>query len=68
MVADAHLREAEGVEGIFCLLDLGEIFAGYGATVLDAGGEAGAGGFVPEGEVGLLREGADFRLGELGGD
>ena len=36
------------MESGFGLLDLREIFAGDGAAVLDAGGEAGAGGFVPE--------------------
>ncbi|MCU1224362.1 MAG: hypothetical protein JWQ42_2455 [Edaphobacter sp.] len=41
VVADTDLMEAEGVEGSFGLLDLGEVFAGDGAAVLDAGGEAG---------------------------
>ena len=68
VVADADLLEAEGVEGGFGLLDLAEIFAGDGAAVLDAGGEAGAGGLVPEGEVGFVGEGADLGLGELGCD
>lgn len=60
VVADADLMEAEGVEGFFGLLDLSEIFAGYGAAVFDAGGEAGAGGLVPELQAGLLGQGADF--------
>ena len=68
MVADADLREAERVEGVFGLLDLGEVFAGDGAAVLDARGEAGAGGLVGEGEAGVAGEGADLGLGELGGD
>ena len=68
VVADANLMEAEGAEGFFCLLDLGEVFAGDGAAVLDARGEAGGGGLVPEGEIGLAGEGADLGLGELCGD
>jgi len=36
VVADADLEEAEGVEGSFGLFDLGEIFAGDGAAILDA--------------------------------
>ena len=68
MVADTDAGEAQGVEGVFGLLDLAEIFAGDGAAVLDAGGEAGAGGFVPELEAGLVGESADLGLGELGGD
>ncbi len=68
VVADADLGEAEGVEGVFGLLDLGEIFAGDGAAVLDARGEAGAGGLVPELEAGLVGEGADLCFGEAGGD
>ena len=68
MVADADLLEAEGVKSSFGLFDLGEVFAGDGAAVLDAGGEAGAGGLVPEGEAGFAGEGADLGLGELGGD
>ena len=63
MVADADLGEAEGVEGGFGLLDLREIFAGDGAAVLDARGEAGGGGLVGEGEVGFAGELADFCFG-----
>ncbi|HMH15578.1 MAG TPA: hypothetical protein VK578_20930, partial [Edaphobacter sp.] len=37
-------------------------------AVLDAGGEAGAGGLIPEIEASLVGEGADLGLGELGGD
>ena len=68
MVADADLRKAEGVESVFGLLDLREIFACDGAAVLDARGEAGAGGLVGEAEAGLAGEGADLGLGEFGGD
>ncbi len=53
VVADSDLREAEGVEGGFGLLDLGEIFAGDGAAVFDARGEASGGWFIGEGEVGF---------------
>ena len=62
MVADADLLEAESVEGGFGLLDLGEIFAGDGAAVLDARGEAGGGGLVGEGEAGFAGELADLLL------
>jgi len=48
VVADADLREAEGVERGFGLLDLREIFAGDGSALLDARGEAGGGGLVGE--------------------
>ena len=68
VVADADLREAEAVECLFGLLDLGEVFAGNWASVLDAGGEAGTGGFIGEGEAGFAGEGANFRLGELRSD
>jgi len=68
VVADADLMEAERVEGLFGLLDLREVFAGDRTPVLDARGEAGGGGFVPEGKTGLLGEGADLGLGELRGD
>ena len=48
VVPDADLGEAECVKGRFGLLDLGEIFAGDRAAVLDARGEAGRGGLVGE--------------------
>ena len=67
MVTDSDAGEAEGVEGVFGLLDLTEIFAGDGPAVFDARGETGAGGLVPEGEIGFAGEGADFGFGELGG-
>jgi hypothetical protein len=35
VVTHANLAEAEGVEGGFGLFDLGEIFAGDGAAILD---------------------------------
>ena len=41
------------MKGGFGLFDLREVFAGDGTAVLDAGGEAGGGRFVGEGEVGL---------------
>src|SRR6266851_10229295 len=41
VVADADLGEAESVKGGFGVLDLREIFAGDGAAVLDARGQAG---------------------------
>jgi hypothetical protein len=46
-MADADLLEAEGVEGLFGLFDLREVFAGDGTAILDARGEAGGGGLVP---------------------
>ncbi len=46
VVADANLGEAEAVKDVFSALYLGEVFGGDGTAVLDAGGEAGAGGFV----------------------
>jgi hypothetical protein len=65
VVADADLMEAERVEGVFGALDLAEIFDGDWAAVLDARGEACAGGLVCEGEAGFAGEGADLGLGEL---
>ena len=35
-MADSDARETQGVEGVFGLLDLAEIFAGDGAAVFDA--------------------------------
>jgi hypothetical protein len=68
VVTDADLVEAKGMEGGFGLLDLGEIFAGDGSAVLDAGCKAGRGGFVPNDKIGLMSEYADLLLSELSGD
>ncbi len=66
MVADTETAQAERGEGIFGLLDLGEHFGGDAAAVLDARGEAGGGGLVPDIERGGAGEGADILLGEAG--
>ena len=68
MVTHADLGEAEGVEGFFGALDLTEIVGSYGTAVFDARGEAGAGGLVCYGEARFSGEGADFLLGQAGGD
>ena len=67
-MADTDLGEAEGVEGGLSLLDLEEGLGGDGAAVLDAAGEAGAGGFVGDFEIGEAGEGADLGFGEVCGD
>src|ERR1700722_7377754 len=51
VVADADLGKAEGVHRVFGAFYLTQIFGGYSAAVLDARGEAGAGGLVGEGEA-----------------
>jgi hypothetical protein len=50
------------VQGVFGALDLEEVFRGDGAAVLDARGEAGGGGLVPDAEAGFAGEGADLGL------
>ena len=55
------------MEDIFGAFDLGEVFCGDWAAVLDAGGKAGAGGFVGEDEAGVTGQGANFGFGEAGG-
>ncbi len=68
VVADADLEKAKAVEGGFGLLDLQKALPGDGEAVGDAGGEAGGGWFVGEGEAGLAGELADLQFCELGGD
>src|SRR6187402_1869914 len=63
--ANANLVESEFVEGFLALLDLGEGFAGDSLAVLDARGEAGGGGLVPEAKVRGSGETADGGLVEL---
>jgi hypothetical protein len=68
MVANPDLRKSEDVEGFLCLLDLREILACDGTAVLDARGETGAGGFVPELKTGLEGEGANLLFVEASDD
>jgi len=68
VVANADLRKTECVKSFFGLLDLSEIVARNGAAVLDAGGETGAGGFVPELQASLEGKAANLLFGEAGGD
>src|SRR5438309_10460070 len=65
-MAHAELAEAEGAESVFSLLDGGQGFAGDGAAVFDAGGEATGGRLVPDAQSGRLREIADVWVGQGG--
>src|SRR5438132_10880437 len=65
-MAHAELAEAEGAESVFSLLDGGQGFAGDGAAVFDAGGEASGGRLVPDAQSGRSREIADVLLGQGG--
>ena len=66
VMAHAELAEAEGAESVFSLLDCGQGFAGDGAAVFDAGGEASGGRLVPDTQSGRLREITDVLLGQGG--
>ena len=68
VVAHTNLLKAKGMEGFFGLFDLREIFAGNRAAVLDARGETGGGGLVPELKANLMGELANLGFGEFGGD
>ena len=66
VMAHAEAAQAEGGECVLRALDLLQNFRRDAAAVLDAGGEAGGGGLVPDVERGGSGEGADIFLGEAG--
>ena len=60
VMTHAEFAKAELAQTFFRLFNLTEDFAGYGATVLDARGETGCGGAIPERIAGGFGECAYF--------